>query len=616
MQTSVPQKHLRFRVSNTFLAICSATLLTACSGGGSDDSGNSGESGSTNTLPVATSTSFSIDENSSLNANVTATDADGDALTFNVTDSTNNGSLTLNANGSFIYTPTVNFNGQDQFSFVANDGTGNSNNATVTITVNDVVVTSPLDNELSSLISQHNLTGDASTNRVLPNISDPIPQLGMKLFFSKSLGGDQDSACVTCHHPALGGADDLSLPVGVHAAQPDLLGVGRETENGELPPVPRNAPTVFNTALWDSSLFHDSRVESIGKEDDANGSLSPIRTPDSNFGTADANAGANLAAAQARFPVTSAEEMKGTTFEANSDNQTIRAHLAARIGNYGVGAGELATNNWLTEFQTAFASGDSAENLITFDNIAMALGEYERSMVLVNNPWKRYVGGELNALTDEQKEGAILFYTSVDNGGAGCVNCHSGDFFTDEQHHTIAFPQIGAGKGDGNDDDFGRERETGDNRDRYRFRTPTLLNIAVTAPYGHAGAYETLTDVVRHYVNPRGRVDDYFDDNETCDLPQFDSINNCNVNNLYPNAENNTNLALNKLQQERNAGTSLFDSPRLNQQETQQLVAFLNALTDPCVNDRSCIGQWIPDTSSDGPDNNQLNAVDANGNLL
>ena len=85
-------------------------------------------------------------------------------------------------------------------------------------------------------------------------------------------------------------------------------------------------------------------------------------------------------------------------------------------------------------------------------------------------------------------------------------------------HHVIAFPQIGPGKGDGrtdsegNTEDFGRERETAQRNDRYRFRTASLLNIEVSAPYGHAGAYQSLDQVLRHYDNPRNSVDDYFDD--------------------------------------------------------------------------------------------------------
>ncbi len=474
-------------------------------------------------------------------------------------------------------------------------------------------VNSALDIEVRDLATALGITGDAAEGRTLPDISDPIPQLGMLLFFSKSLGGAFDAACVSCHHPALGGGDALSLSVGVEALNPDLLGPGRE-HSGGLPPVPRNAPTVFNAGLWDTGMFWDSRVESLGREAGANGSISGIRTPDSSFGIADANAGANLPSAQARFPVTSDDEMKTSAFENGSDNDTIRAHLAARIGDYGVGAGELARNEWLVQFQNAFVSAEPASTLITFDNIAFAIGEYERSMVFTDTPWRQFLEGDSDAISDDAKQGALLFFRGVGDGGAGCAICHSGDLFSDGNHHTVAFPQFGPGKGDGGSDDFGRERETGDSNDRYRFRTPSLLNVAVTGPYGHAGVYETLEEVVRHYINPRQRIRAFFNGGGACTLEQFEALANCAT--LYPDAEANSLLAADKLDDERALGVSLFLPVRLNGQEVQQLVAFLETLTDTCVADRSCIDAWIADTGNTGPDDQQLNAVDLNGDLL
>ena len=58
-------------------------------------------------------------------------------------------------------------------------------------------------------------TDDPTSNRILPSINDPKAQLGKKLFFTKGLGGDQDTACASCHHPVLGGGDRLSLSIGV-----------------------------------------------------------------------------------------------------------------------------------------------------------------------------------------------------------------------------------------------------------------------------------------------------------------------------------------------------------------------------------------------------------------
>jgi len=487
---------------------------------------------------------------------------------------------------------------------------------------NDPVVLTQLDQQLQGLIDRLDLDRSAIAGRDIPDIDSDMAQLGKTLFFSKSLGGDFDSACVTCHHPMLGGADQLTLPVGVGATNPDLLGPGRQHSSG-LPEVPRNSPTVFNVALWDNSLFWDSRVESLGKEPGTNGSVSAIRTPDSAFLQADGHAGANLAAAQARFPVTSAEEMRGFSFEAGSNNQQVRDHLAARLGNYGEGSGELEQNEWLALFRQAFAQTGDAETLITFDNIAFAIGEYERSMVFVNSPWHDYVNGDVQALSESEKRGAVLFFNAPDQGGAGCAACHNGPLLSDQQHHTVAFPQIGPGKGDGansnttNSDDFGRERETGNSDDRYRFRTPSLLNIAQTAPYGHAGSFASLEEVVRHYVNPRRSVDAYFRNNRMCDLPQMRDIENCAQ--LYPNARNYSLLAANKLDQEQRNGTSRLARIRLDNQDVNDLVNFMEALTDPCITDRECMSAWIADDNNsiqENPDGQILIARDRNNTLL
>ena len=304
--------------------------------------------------------------------------------------------------------------------------------------------------------------------------------------------------------------------------------------------------------------------------------------------------------------------MRGN-FAAGETNSELRGHLAARIGDYGSGQGALTENAWLSAFQTAFNSNADAEALITFDNIVAAIAEYQRSMVFTNNPFSAYVNGDLEALTNQQKEGAILFFQTVDEGGGGCATCHSGDRFTDEEHHVIGFPQIGPGKGDGTADDFGRERETGAEEDRYRFRTPSLLNVAVTAPYGHAGAYGSLNQVLQHYNNPRGEVNDFFDDGGVCSLTQFEDLVDCEA--LYPFAEANTDAALDKLADERASGDSLFEDPNLNAGERADIVAFLQALTDPCVEDRACLAPWIPN-ADDAHDEHQLNAVDAAGNNL
>ena len=471
---------------------------------------------------------------------------------------------------------------------------------------------SSIDSDLRSIVTSQGLTGDPSTGRNLPDINSDMAQLGMKLFYTKGLGGDQDSACVTCHHPMLGGGDDLSLSIGVEAEMPDLLGPGRRHSSAGTsfdggPTVPRNAPTTFNIGMWDSVLFHDGRVESLTKTAGSNGSAGGIRTPDSALGTADPDAGSTLPAAQARFPVTSPEEMRGFVFEAGNSNDAVRTHLALRLQDAVVPM-ELGLNHWLDEFRLAFNNPTgTAADLITYTNIAEAIAVYERSQVFVDTPWKAYLAGDNSAISEQARQGALLFFRDVSSGGANCASCHSGDFFTDEKFHVLAMPQIGRGKlddnGINNNDDFGRFRETGDPADKYAFRTPSLLNVEVTGPWTHAGAYTSLEAVVRHHLNPQHEIDNY-------DFAQLESSVQA------ADMKVNTQFAMDQLVQNRNAGAPSIQDVSLSDIQVDQLVEFLKTLTDPCVIDRACMADWIPDAGDTNPDGLRVNAFDLNGNPL
>lgn len=456
--------------------------------------------------------------------------------------------------------------------------------------------------ELNNIIVEQALTGDPSTGRSITNINDPLSQLGMKLFFTKGLGGDQDAACVSCHHPMLAGGDALSLPIGANAVEPDLLGPGRlhrpDVSNYDGgPTVPRNSPTTFNVALYTKGLFWDSRVEKI--------STGGIFTPSSlSYPKPDLNA-VDLVSAQARFPMTSQVEMRGLTFELGYPMVSVWNHLESRIGDYSTSQGELATNNWKSEFEAVYGVASTVEELITIDRIVEAIGAYERSQVFINNPWKSYVEGDTSALSVSAKKGALLFFKARLQGGAGCVECHSGDFFTNEDFHTAAMPQIGRGKGVGPtlDNDVGRFMITMDEVDKFAFRTPTLLNVEVTGPWGHAGAYTTLEQVIRHYIDPVKALADY-------DYSQLD--NGIQIT----NTATNTQYALDKIEQDKQDGRLTIQNVALSNEQVNDLLSFLNALTDPCVKDRSCLAPWIPDNSITNPDNLRINAYDKSGNNL
>ena len=458
-----------------------------------------------------------------------------------------------------------------------------------------------LDAELRGTIAHQKLTGDPSQGRDLPGINDPLAQLGKQLFFTKALGGDKDAACVSCHHPLLGGGDRLALSIGVGTAYPDLLGPGRSHPSG-APNVPRNAPTTFNCALWDQVIFHDGRLESLDKIPGRSGAgPAGIRTPDVLPGLRDPLAGADLITAQSRFPITSPAEMLGYSVATHKPHRTIRAILSARLGDYGISEGQLTDSRWPAAFERVFGPAASVEELVTDQHIAAALGAYERSQVFVNTPWRAYVQGDDGTISQAAKRGARLFFRDPGAGGAGCVSCHSGDFFTDEQFYALAVPQVGPGKRDDpyydspdvQADDFGRWYATFDEADRYAFRTPTLLNVEVTGPYGHDGAYASLAGIIRHHLNPAEAVQHY-------DVAQLDpGVQTQRTAEL-------TAKALAKLTEDRRLERTTLQDVRLTDRQLQDLIAFLQTLTDPCVKDPACLAPWLPTPGEADPDGQRL----------
>jgi cytochrome c peroxidase len=210
--------------------------------------------------------------------------------------------------------------------------------------------------------------------------------------------------------------------------------------------------------------------------------------------------------------------------------------------------------------------------------------------------------GDDDAISEAARRGALLFMLPTRVNGANCLSCHRGDSFTDELFHVLGMPQIGLGKDDGDtgSDDFGRFRETGNENDRYAFRTPPLLNVAETGPWGHAGAYTTLEGVIRHHLDPQAAFNAY-------DVNQLEPsiVSSGQTDDMQENTQN----ALDKLAANRLAGIPSIQNVSLTDEQVGHLVEFLKTLTDPCVTNRDCLAPWIPDSSDTNPDNLRLDAI-------
>lgn len=126
---------------------------------------------------------------------------------------------------------------------------------------------------------------------------------------------------------------------------------------------------------------------------------------------------------------------------------------------------------------------------IDADTVSKAIASYERTIISNNSPFDRWVKGDATAMTSQQINGFKLFV-----GKAKCVACHSAPNFTDNGFHNLGLASFGIDK-----PDMGRYSQRPIKLMKGAFKTPTLRDVSLTAPYFHDGSAKTLTEVVAHY---------------------------------------------------------------------------------------------------------------------
>lgn len=155
-----------------------------------------------------------------------------------------------------------------------------------------------------------------------------------------------------------------------------------------------------------------------------------------------------------------------------------------------------------------FAAAFPEQNgVITMDTVTKALAAFQRSLVSLDAPYDRYRRGDSAAISAEAKRGAVLFESKQ------CSSCHAGVHFTEaalpgrkpeDSFHALAPPR----PGDTLPPDTGLQRITLNAQDGYRFRTPGLRNVALSAPYMHDGEQPTLEAAIRHHYAAADRQAD------------------------------------------------------------------------------------------------------------
>jgi cytochrome c peroxidase len=279
--------------------------------------------------------------------------------------------------------------------------------------------------------------------------------LGRKLFFDRRLSRNKTMSCAMCHVPEQGfGNNELATPIGVE---------GRSLK--------RNAPTILNVA-YHRTMFHDGRD--------------------------------NALETQIYGPFLSNLEMA---------NPSV-GWLLQTIGGL---------EDYWGMFEKAFGEPVNARNL------GAAIAAYQRTVLSANSSFDKWqYGGQKTALSEQAVQGLKLF-----KGKAACIRCHligkTSALFTDHKFHntgigvksdiqapadrgpvqveispgvTVPLPRRSVeAVGEKHQKDLGRLEVTNRPSDLYRFKTPILRNVAVTAPYMHDGSLRTLAEVVAFYNN-------------------------------------------------------------------------------------------------------------------
>lgn len=345
-----------------------------------------------------------------------------------------------------------------------------------------------------------------------------LADLGRLLFFDSVVGLHDDNACAGCHAPSAGFGDTQSIAIGIQSNL--VVGPNRTGPRNQ-----RRTPSVVNTAFY-PKLMWNGRFSVVSGDPFNNSAGFVFPEPE---GTVKFPANdplvTHLLIAQAHMPPTELNEAAGFTgaktgidprFYQFDDgkgahlpepdksgfrNDPIRRVLLQRLN---------AAPEYVKKFGQIFheAHEDAPINIVMF---ARAIAEFEFSLVRANAPIDRFARGETKAMTSEQKRGALLFF-----GKANCVVCHavsgqSNEMFSDFQMHNIGVPQIapafGVGKGDtifdgaGEDEDFALEQFTGQSKDRYKFRSSPLRNVALQPTFFHNGAFTRLADAIRHHLD-------------------------------------------------------------------------------------------------------------------
>lgn len=352
--------------------------------------------------------------------------------------------------------------------------------------INDIPLENPLDIELKEMLEDFGGT----SYFVLPASNDysNIPQdphnaissekiaLGKKLFFETGLAqnaemeeGMETYSCATCHIPGSSfqagvrqGIGDGGMGIGT-AGEARVMNPNYEEELLDVPPI--RVPNNLNVAFITNTTW--------------NGKL----------GATGANVGTEHLWVDDLFLETNSLGYTGVETQAIAGLEFHRMVVDQSL---------VFSSYYRDLFDMSFPEYPEEERY-TFETAGLAISAYERAMMTNEAPFQEWLRGESNAMTENQKIGAALFF-----GKAGCVNCHTGPALNDNSFHAIGMGELTGADilGDFSDiaDEVARGRGgfTGVQEDDYKFKVPQLYNLRDANFLGHGATFSSLRDVVEY----------------------------------------------------------------------------------------------------------------------
>ncbi len=275
-------------------------------------------------------------------------------------------------------------------------------------------------------------------------------ELGRQLYFDRRLSKNNEVSCADCHHPDTGYARETQFGVGV----------GGQTGN-------RNSPTSYNRLL-SKNQFWDGRADSLEAQ-----AVGPIANPIEMASTHELAVQfvSNNPVYRAQF-----EQIFGQAPNIDDIGRALAAFERVIV----TGDSPYDVNERLTKLEQLLA----AEDLLDMDELKEEEPQWYEQYVSLKK------AAAENPMSESAKRGQKLFFSQE----ANCAACHVGANFTDEKYHNL-----GVGM-DSKEPDLGRFVVTGVEADKGAFKTPTLRNVALTAPYMHDGSQKTLLEVMQWYA--------------------------------------------------------------------------------------------------------------------